>query len=216
MVRRLLCSRLQELKGCSLSDFGERMETFKTQARLVLEQDSLSKEVANLSRELEIVTTKMEELQARVASLSSRRDSSWKALHQRSHELEQLDFESAAVANLANSTALEISHLREEKRVMLWLVEELKEMIEESLAHFLKHGISYSSSYRFLFCHGLFELPTNPFVLLVFPVRPFELASLACIEGVGWFLRWTTLRSPLSVVVFSSEGPVGRLSSPVA
>ncbi|ERN04553.1 hypothetical protein AMTR_s00081p00178150 [Amborella trichopoda] len=75
----------------------------------------------------------MEELQARVASLSSHRDSNWEVLHQRLRELEQQDFDSAAITDLATSTSQEISRLREENRVMLRCAKELKVIIEESL-----------------------------------------------------------------------------------
>ncbi|ERM98032.1 hypothetical protein AMTR_s00120p00066970 [Amborella trichopoda] len=97
----------------------------QTRARLVSERDSFSEEVASLSREFEILKAEMDELQARVASLRSCRDSSWEVLHQRSRDVK--------VANLANSTAQEISCLREEKQVMVRRAEKLKAMIEESL-----------------------------------------------------------------------------------
>ncbi|ERN02559.1 hypothetical protein AMTR_s00087p00040780 [Amborella trichopoda] len=119
-------------------------------AQLVSKQNSLSEEVARLSRELENVKAEMEELKTRGPSLSSRRDSSWEALHQWSRELEQLDSDSAMVANLANLTVQEISHLREEKRVMLRCAEQLKAMIEESLDCFLK-CMDFLISFSFYF-----------------------------------------------------------------
>ncbi|ERN10366.1 hypothetical protein AMTR_s00026p00105230 [Amborella trichopoda] len=84
-------------------------------AQFISELDSMPTEVANLFWELVMVKAKMEELQARVASLSACRDSIWEALNQRLRELEQLDSDSAVVTSLANSIAQEISHLQEEK-----------------------------------------------------------------------------------------------------
>ncbi|ERM97561.1 hypothetical protein AMTR_s00200p00030710 [Amborella trichopoda] len=77
-------------------------------ARLTFKRESLLREVANLSRELEV----------------------------RSCELEQLDSDSAAVTSLTNSTAQEISHLQEKKQALLRCAVDLKEMIEDSLDRF--------------------------------------------------------------------------------
>ncbi|ERN04657.1 hypothetical protein AMTR_s00076p00081190 [Amborella trichopoda] len=153
MVRGMLYSSLQGMRGCSLSELEERMEVFRAcvdladrqslvqqrtqeRARLVSEQDSLSTEVTNLSEELEEVKAEMDELQAWMLSLSACRDTSWEALHQRSCELEQLDFDSAAVTSSDNLIAQEISHLQEEKQTLLRRAEELKAMIEDSLDRF--------------------------------------------------------------------------------
>ncbi|ERM98743.1 hypothetical protein AMTR_s00082p00092050 [Amborella trichopoda] len=85
--------------------------------------------ITSLSGELEAVKAEMEEFQAREDSLSARRDSSWGALHQQSHELEQLNSDSSAVTSLVDLTAQEISHLREEWQALLQRSEELKAMI---------------------------------------------------------------------------------------
>ncbi|ERM93691.1 hypothetical protein AMTR_s00004p00195250 [Amborella trichopoda] len=114
------------------SNFKASME----RAWLISKQDSLSMEVANLSGELEVVKSEMEELQAQVASLSTCRNSSWEALHQRSRELELLDSDSTVVTSLANSTSQEISHLQEEKQTLLRCSKELKAMIKDSLDRF--------------------------------------------------------------------------------
>ncbi|ERM98759.1 hypothetical protein AMTR_s00082p00133500 [Amborella trichopoda] len=96
IVRRMLSSDLHDWgsKGLSSEDaaqasFERHLDTLekdlaeqqglmrqRTQerARLISKRDSLSEEVVSLSRELKIVKAEIEELQARVASLSSRRD----------------------------------------------------------------------------------------------------------------------------------------------
>ncbi|ERN05707.1 hypothetical protein AMTR_s00006p00234700 [Amborella trichopoda] len=108
MVRGMLCSGLQGLRGCpllelrdqmkDLSDWGTEALSFEDAAQASFEKrldalekdladrqerDSFSMEVANLFGELEVVKAEMEELQVGVASLSARRDTSWEALHQR-------------------------------------------------------------------------------------------------------------------------------------
>ncbi|ERN11888.1 hypothetical protein AMTR_s00020p00194440 [Amborella trichopoda] len=83
---------------------------------LPLNVDHLAKEIASLSDENQTMGNEIGALQIHEATLKSQRNLLQEVVHRQSQELEWLGSETAAVSNLANAVAKDISWLKEQKK----------------------------------------------------------------------------------------------------